>query len=77
MKRKQFSEEEIIAILKGGEAGATGKDGCRRHGISENTFCKWKAKYRGMNVLEAKRLRELEARRNPLPNSFAVPWMGL
>ncbi len=57
MKRKQFSEEQIIGILKEGQAGATGKEVCRRHGISENTFYKWKSKYGGLTVSEAKRLR--------------------
>lgn len=53
MKRKQFSEEQIIKILAEGEAGAKGKDVCRRHGISENTFYRWKSKYGGMTVSEA------------------------
>ena len=61
MKRKQFSEEQIIKVLAVGEAGATGKEVCRRHGISEQTFYRWKSKYGGMTVSEAKRLRELEA----------------
>lgn len=59
--KKRFSEEQIIAILKEAEAGATGKEVCRRHGISENTFYRWKSKYGGMDVSEAKRLRELES----------------
>ena len=66
MKRKQFSEEQIIKILSEGEAGATGKDVCRRHGISENTFYRWKSKYGGMTVSEAKRLRELDAENRKL-----------
>ena len=66
MKRKQFSEEQIIKILAEGEAGATGREICRRHGISEQTFYRWKSKYGGMTVSEAKRLRELEAENRKL-----------
>ena len=66
MKRKQFSEEQIIKVLAEGEAGATGKEVCRRHGISEQTFYRWKSKYGGMTVSEAKRQRELEAENRKL-----------
>ena len=66
MKRKQFSEEQIIKVLAEGEAGATGKEVCRRHGISEQTFYRCKSKYGGMTVSEAKRLRELEAENRKL-----------
>ena len=66
MKRKQFSEEQIIKVLAEGEAGATGKEVCRRHGISEQTFYRWKSKYGGMTVSEAERLRELEAENRKL-----------
>jgi putative transposase len=60
MKRSRFSEEQVIAILKEHEAGAKTVDICRRHGISDATFYKWKAKYGGMEVSEAKRLKALE-----------------
>jgi putative transposase len=60
MKRSRFSEEQIIAILKEHEAGSKTADICRRHGISDATFYKWKAKYGGMEVSEAKRLKALE-----------------
>ena len=60
MKRKRFTEEQIIAVLKEHEAGAKTADLARKHGISEATFYNWKAKYGGMNVSEAKRLRALE-----------------
>ena len=66
MKRKQFSEEQIIKVLAEGEAGATDKEVCRRHGISEQTCYRWKSKYGGMTVSEAKRLRELEAENRKL-----------
>lgn len=60
MKRSRFSEEQIIGILKEAEAGAAGKDICRRHGISEQTFYRWKAKFGGMGVSDARRLKQLE-----------------
>lgn len=60
MKRSRFSEEQIIAILKEQEAGMVTADVCRRHGISSATFYKWKSKYGGLEVSEARRLRALE-----------------
>jgi putative transposase len=60
MKRSRFSEEQIIAILKEQEAGVPTADVCRRHGVSSATFYKWKAKFGGLEVSEAKRLRQLE-----------------
>ena len=60
MKRKRFTEEQIIVVLKEAEAGAKTGDLARRHGISEATIYNWKAKYGGMDVSEAKRLRSLE-----------------
>ena len=61
MKRKRFTEEQIIGVLKEHEAGAKADEICRRHGISSATFYTWRKKYGGMEVSEAKRLRELEA----------------
>ena len=60
MKRKRYTEEQIIGILKEAEAGMTVKDLCRKHGMSDQSFYKWRNKYGGMEVNEAKRLRELE-----------------
>lgn len=60
MKKQRFTEEQIIAVLKEQEAGAKAADLCRKHGISEATFYNWKAKYGGMEVSEAKRLKALE-----------------
>jgi putative transposase len=60
MKRSRFSEEQIIAILKEREAGMPTADVCRRHGISSATFYKYKAKFGGLDVSEARRLRALE-----------------
>ena len=60
MKRVRFSEEQIIGVLKEAEAGAKTADLARRHGVSEATIYNWKAKYGGLEVSEAKRLRSLE-----------------
>ncbi len=59
--KKQFTEEQIIRILKAHEGGRSGRDLCHEAGISEQTFYRWKSKFGGMEVNEAKRLRELEA----------------
>lgn len=59
--KQRFSEEQIIGILKQQESGMTTAGICRQHGISANTFYKWKSKFGGMNVSEAQRLRQLEA----------------
>ncbi len=60
MKRLRFTEEQIIAVLKEAEAGAKTAELARRHGVSEATIYNWKAKYGGLEVSEAKRLRALE-----------------
>ena len=60
MKRKQFSEEQIIGILKEAEAGAVVTELCRKHGMSSATYYAWKAKFGGLEVSDAKRLRSLE-----------------
>ena len=60
MKRTRFTEEQIIGVLKEAEAGAKTAELARRHGVSEATIYNWKAKYGGMEVSEAKRLRSLE-----------------
>lgn len=71
MKKKRFSEEQIIAVLKEAEAGAKVLDLCRKHGISDATFYNWKAKYAGMTVAELRRLRELEAENSKLKRIVA------
>ena len=60
MKRSRFTEDQIIGILREQEAGATTADVCRKYGISSATFYKWKAKFGGLDVSEARRLRALE-----------------
>lgn len=60
MRKSRFSEDQIIAILREQEAGRPTADVCRRHGISSATFYKWKAKFGGMDVSDAKRLKALE-----------------
>ena len=60
MRKSKFKEEQIIAILKEGEAGAATKELCRRHGISTQTFYRWRAKYGGLEVSDARRLKQLE-----------------
>jgi len=71
MKRKRFSEEQIIKVLQEAEAGAKPADLCRRHGIFEATYYNWKAKYSGMTVSDARRLRELEQENNKLKRLLA------
>ena len=60
MKRSRFGEEQIIAILKHQESGVATADVCREHGISSATFYKWKAKFGGLEVSDARKLKTLE-----------------
>lgn len=69
--KKRFTEEQIITILGEQEAGFPVKDILRRHGISEQTFYRWKSKYGGMDVSDAKRLRALESENAKLKKLLA------
>ena len=71
MKRSRFSEEQIIGILKEYQAGATAADLCRKHGISDATFYKWRSKYSGMEASDAKKLKALEAENAKLKKMLA------
>tara|TARA_R110002049_G_scaffold302625_3_gene495832 strand:- start:2684 stop:2950 length:267 start_codon:yes stop_codon:yes gene_type:complete len=71
MKGKRYSEEQIIGILKEHEAGMPAQEVIRKHGIANGTFYRWKSKFGGMEVSEAKRLRELEAENAKLKKLLA------
>ena len=69
--KKRFSEEQIIGFLREAEAGMPVKELCRKHGFSDASYYVWRSKYGGMNVSEAKRLRELEAENARLKKHLA------
>ena len=71
MKRSRFSEEQIIGILKEHEAGVSVADLCRKQGVSDTSIYKWKARFGGMDVSEAKRLRALEDENGKLKRMLA------
>lgn len=71
MKRKRFTEEQIISILKENEAGVRVPDLARQHGVVENTIYRWKSKFGGMEVSDAKRLRVLETENTKLKQLYA------
>ena len=71
MKRIRFTEEQIIGVLKEHELGAKTADLCRKHGISEATFYNWKSKFGGMDVSEAKRLKQLQDENGKLKKLLA------
>lgn len=71
MRKSRFSEEQIIRILDEVQGGRLVKDVCREHGISEGTYHRWKAKYGGLDISEARRLRELEQENRRLKAAVA------
>ncbi len=77
MRRSRFSEEQIIRILKEHQAGLGVKELCRQHGISDATFYKWRSKYGGMEVPDAKRLKALEAENAKLKKMLAEQMLDM
>lgn len=71
MKKSRFTETQILAILKEGEAGVKVKDLCRNHGISDATYYNWKSKYGGMQSSDLKRMKDMEAELSQLKRMFA------
>ena len=71
MRKSRFSDEQIIAILREQEAGRATAEVCRKHGISDATFYKWKSKYGGLQISEAKRLKALEDENRRLKKRLA------
>jgi putative transposase len=71
MKRSRYTEEQIAAILKQGDAGMKTADLCRQHGISEATFYNWKAKYGGLSVSDVQKLKRLEEENSKLKRVVA------
>ena len=71
MKRKRFTEEQVIGFLKEAQAGLAVKELCRKYGFSEASFYHWKAKFGGMNVSDARRLKELEVENSKLKRLLA------
>ena len=77
MKRSRFKEEQIIAILREQEAGSPTADVCRKHGVSSATFYKWKAKFGGLEVSDARRLKALEDENGKLKKLLAETMLDI
>ena len=77
MKRSKFTDEQILAIVKEGEAGRKVADLCRTHGITEQTYYRWKAKYGGLELSDVQRLRQLEDENRRLKQIVAEQTLDL
>jgi putative transposase len=77
MKRSRFTDEQIIGILKEHQAGLGAKDLCRKHDVSDATFYKWRARFGGMEVSDAKKLKALEAENAKLKKLLAEQMMDV
>jgi len=71
MRHSRFNESQIVGILKEADSGVMVKDVCRKYGISDATYYKWKSKYGGLEVSDVRRLRELEAENSKLKRMYA------
>jgi putative transposase len=71
MKRSQYSESQIVGILREADSGVLVKDVCRKYGISDATYYKWKSKYGGLEVSDVRRMRDLEAENKKLKRMYA------
>lgn len=77
MRGKRFTEEQIVSILKESSAGTKTDDLCRRHGICQNTYYRWKAKYADMEVSDVRRLKDLETENGKLKRIVAEQMLDI